>query len=88
MNGKRPIFFVLFLTLCVNDEQKNQKVMDGEAVVTIMDSATAEYQVLNQYCGLALLSDTYNPQHCECHDPSRRAVDDEHISFSCCGCHD
>lgn len=41
------------------------QVLDGEALVTIMDSASAEYEVLTDYCGLALMSETYFPQHCK-----------------------
>lgn len=41
------------------------QVRSGDAIMTIMDSATAEYHVLTEYCDLAVLPDTFFAQHCE-----------------------
>lgn len=48
---------------CFCSEQ--HQVMKGQAAMTIMDSATSEYEVVTEYCGLAILPETVNPQHCE-----------------------
>lgn len=68
---RRGVFF-LFGTIEFDLERnraacfgvKNQ-VQSGDAIMTIMDSATAEYEVLTEYCDLAVLPDTFFAQHCK-----------------------
>lgn len=36
--------------------------MNGTALTTLVDSATGEYELQNDFCGLAMLSDILYPQ--------------------------
>lgn len=49
--------------LCSTLDECFSMVMKGQAAMTIMDSATSEYEVVTEYCGLAILPETVNPQH-------------------------
>ncbi|CAM9111763.1 unnamed protein product [Choristocarpus tenellus] len=48
---------------CFSVEECLGKVMNGEVLTTLMDSATAEYLTLTEYCQLGVLDGLLNPQH-------------------------
>lgn len=41
------------------------QVQNGTTKATLEESVTAEYRVSEDYCGLEMLPDTFNPQHCK-----------------------
>ena len=47
-----------FLTNCI-------KVENGTCKATVIDSATAEYRVANDFCGLGILPETFRAEQCE-----------------------
>lgn len=41
------------------------KVENGTCKATLVDSVTAQYRVADEYCGLDILLETFNDEHCE-----------------------
>lgn len=43
----------------------SSKVENGTCKATLVDSLTAKYRVADDYCGLDILYETFNDEHCE-----------------------
>lgn len=45
------------------------QVENGTCKATLVDSVTAAYRVAGDYCGLDILSETFNDEHCRSNAP-------------------